>query len=1255
MYIFLGCQAVWGQGWEREIVYEDEPLLQESTIIGVIPTKDEGFLVYTAIEDVVEATINPFITKLDQEGNNLWQKIWSEHPVEGIHIVKQLQDNAFLLFTETSSNFLLRKIDGHGQTLWTKPFSSFPHVNDILEKENGELVFTGSHFGDSFVSLYSSHGDEIWTYLFPLNTSEDAFDGGYKIIETIEENLLIVGGAITTNDDAMITLLINTDGTLVSSNIYTSIFGNGSIVPFDVIQKENNNIQVFCSTSGQTGFLSVVQMDGMGNVVQEQQVERTTTSNSIIHGSSHTSEGYNFVNQNKWFWRTNQSGQLIYERRIASNSNYFLRACPTADNGFIIVGGKFNRLFVSKTDSLGNVYSNHLRGNLSKDLNANCIPDSEDLPFSNQLIQASNETQTFYTTTDSLGNYDLNLDTGIYQIHLPLDDQLWQSCQPNLTVQFPEFNTNDTIDFSIFPKAICPKLTLDISTNFLRRCFENQYTVSYCNEGSEAAEDVYIEVQLEDFLIFNGASVPLAAQTNNLYSFDIGSLDIGECSSFTLDVTVSCEAVLGQTHCVEAHIFPDSLCGVASPLWSGADLVLEAFCANDSLYFQIQNQGEGDMEELQQFIIIVDDVVLLQEDYQLDAGDSLQKSFPANDATWRMETIQVAHHPNRGKLVAMLEGCASYNENTSLGFILPFSQDNPSPAIATDCQENRGAYDPNDKQVLPTGIGEAHFIEPEQDLEYLIRFQNTGTDTAFQVVIRDTLSSWLEVSSLKLGTSSHPYTWEVFDEGMLKITFDDIMLPDSNVNEAASHGFVQFFIEQKPDVPLGTIIENRAAIYFDFNAPIITNTVQQEVNLDFLPFDTLPISISGFIFKPDSTPVENVVVEIPNVASQLTAADGSYRFDSLSKEETYQIIPQKRSTEHPNLSVLDIVKNRLLVNAVHSFESPYQWIAALPNGSTDLTFAAVWATKIILGEVDSFLVHHSWRFVPTIQEFPQLFPFNAPIASDIKVENPVSDVENQDFIALEMGDIITEPDYLPPNAPQTTFSFRPSMDTIHTSAFYVDIVANDFRNIMGWQSTVLWPNNLVKLMDIEVIGLDDGWDNFFSYNSALSGDGKLPFLWFPNSLNAVSLANDTALLRLHFTLIQPTTEQLEFSFAPQPTPSQLVFVQNQWDSLFVIEANYFNLELPVDIMTSVSSPNMEQNIKLFPNPTEDFIYVQTDFEQAEYGQWRLKNALGQIVKIGHFEGRKMNEKIRVKGFVKGIYWMEIEVGMTTVVKKVIVN
>ncbi len=143
------------------------------------------------------------------------------------------------------------------------------------------------------------------------------------------------------------------------------------------------------------------------------------------------------------------------------------------------------------------------------------------------------------------------------------------------------------------------------------------------------------------------------------------------------------------------------------------------------------------------------------------------------------------------------------------------------------CTEVTGSFDPNDIRVFPRGAGEQGSISRQDSvLSYLIRFQNTGNDTAFTVIIRDTLSKHLELTTLRFGASSHDYEVNIARDGALAFHFNNIMLPDSAANETASHGFIRYSVEQRPNLGLGSVIDNRAAIYFDFNKPVITNTVR---------------------------------------------------------------------------------------------------------------------------------------------------------------------------------------------------------------------------------------------------------------------------------------------------------------------------------------------------------------------------------------------------------------------------------------------
>lgn len=151
----------------------------------------------------------------------------------------------------------------------------------------------------------------------------------------------------------------------------------------------------------------------------------------------------------------------------------------------------------------------------------------------------------------------------------------------------------------------------------------------------------------------------------------------------------------------------------------------------------------------------------------------------------------------------------------------------PTPLnnLETRTTEVVGSFDPNDKAVAPKGLGVNGIIQRSDSvLNYTIRFQNTGTFKAENVVITDTLDPDLDVTSIKPGSSSHPYTLAFRGERILLINFLGINLPDSNADEKASHGMVNFYIKTKKNLPDGTQFKNTAAIYFDYNAPVITNT-----------------------------------------------------------------------------------------------------------------------------------------------------------------------------------------------------------------------------------------------------------------------------------------------------------------------------------------------------------------------------------------------------------------------------------------------
>lgn len=138
----------------------------------------------------------------------------------------------------------------------------------------------------------------------------------------------------------------------------------------------------------------------------------------------------------------------------------------------------------------------------------------------------------------------------------------------------------------------------------------------------------------------------------------------------------------------------------------------------------------------------------------------------------------------------------------------------------------RCSYDPNDKLVNPQRF--CDYVLFDENITYTIRFQNTGNDVAFKVIIDDEIDSNLDLSTFNLISSSHIDSLETIltDDGLVTFEFRNINLPDSATNLEGSQGYVTYTIKAKTGLPENTIIKNSSAIYFDYNPPIITNTVQ---------------------------------------------------------------------------------------------------------------------------------------------------------------------------------------------------------------------------------------------------------------------------------------------------------------------------------------------------------------------------------------------------------------------------------------------
>jgi hypothetical protein len=185
-----------------------------------------------------------------------------------------------------------------------------------------------------------------------------------------------------------------------------------------------------------------------------------------------------------------------------------------------------------------------------------------------------------------------------------------------------------------------------------------------------------------------------------------------------------------------------------------------------------------------------------------------------------------------------LTGIVPVDTQTQLGAtvrgsatITPLNDDQPENNTDTFVGVIQGAYDPNDKTAFIEARTSGDYALEGETIEYRIRFQNTGTDTAFSVVVRDTLDhTKLDLTTLELIATSHPARFTLRGAGIAVWQFPNILLPDSNTNEPLSHGFIRFRVKTRTQLGCDATTANRVSIYFDFNDPVLTNDATTHIN-----------------------------------------------------------------------------------------------------------------------------------------------------------------------------------------------------------------------------------------------------------------------------------------------------------------------------------------------------------------------------------------------------------------------------------------
>lgn len=209
----------------------------------------------------------------------------------------------------------------------------------------------------------------------------------------------------------------------------------------------------------------------------------------------------------------------------------------------------------------------------------------------------------------------------------------------------------------------------------------------------------------------------------------------------------------------------------------------------------------------------------------LDSGSASAFTYDAATHTTTWGTILGSFGQLVSQAAYNVSPLATINQNvynTATSSIVFGTDANPNNNTDSAHQIVVASYDPNNKLSDDCGNGPEGFTDAGKKIKFVINFQNTGTYYAMNIVVKDILDSNFDINTFRYVGSSHQAVCDAKVVGdSIYFRFTNIKLP---YTEPDSHGWVAFEVQIKPNLPAGTQLHNTAAIYFDHNEPVITNT-----------------------------------------------------------------------------------------------------------------------------------------------------------------------------------------------------------------------------------------------------------------------------------------------------------------------------------------------------------------------------------------------------------------------------------------------
>ena len=775
--------------------------------------------------------------------------------------------------------------------------------NIKLIEKNGNIIVAGSTHSsngdidsthgqsDVFVGEMDNTGNWIWKKSYGgtsndfLNSIIDANDGGYILLcHTYSDDGDVVGFHDGQGGDKWL-IHINQIGDILWSKCIGGTYGESSFG--QIISVANKSYAIISGSASTDGDVSgipshnpinypysydiwLIKIDNYGNRIWDKcfgttyedwgvDIINTTDNGFYIQGNMGTSNfdgtgGHGMYDG--WFAKIDSLGNLIWSNIFGGkDQDYFSSFSIDHDNNIVLAGYTYSNdeyilgnhggvdAWIIKIDANGNVLWQKCLGGSGDDSVFDIEIDKE----TNYLICGSS------TSADGDVSFNHGWDDG-WVISLSKDGDLkWQK----------SFGGSQTDIFS-FIKSVSENYLLaagftisndqevsgnhgDVDIWLVKLGIVNTITgYAYYDLNSNNIKDINESLFSNGKIIIKSTSDSLVGITSNgnfAMDVDTGTFN----SSFIPNSSYHNSVSASQTSTFSTYNLMDTILFAMQPIAGKKDVQAFAFPMNVTrpgfdVSYKITYKNTGTTDFANGTIQFIKDARL-----NLNSSTPNYASVNGDTIKWNYTNLKAA---DTGSIFVNFTLAAPPVANIGDTLRSYLSMDitgdlTPDNNRDTLSQIVQGSYDPNDKSENHAGAISKNNLANGDWLTYTIRFQNTGTDTAFNIIVRDTLDSKLDWNSLEMITASHTYQLNITDGNNCAWHFNSILLPDSTVNEDASHGYIVYRIKPKSTLVAGDIINNTASIYFDYNLPVLTNTEKTTVVNDLV----LPLNLTAFSAK----------------------------------------------------------------------------------------------------------------------------------------------------------------------------------------------------------------------------------------------------------------------------------------------------------------------------------------------------------------------------------------------------------------------